>query len=83
MLTLQISEPSNPSQRAAIRQVLHQEPYRKGTDPYLYVNLAEFEEPRLVLLRLNQLEGVRASVLGEQESPERPPQEFRKPVSAG
>ena len=70
MLTLQISEPRHPDQFQAIRRVLHRECYRKGTEPYLYVDLREFEEPRLVLVELNQLEGVRASVYRESQRPE-------------
>ena len=85
MLTLQISEPHNPAQSEAIHRVLHRDLYRKGTDPYLYVDLSEYEEPRLVLLQLNQLEGVRASVYGEfleRQPPGNPKKAFEESPAA-
>ena len=69
--TLQISEPSSPEQREKLLQVLGpcQKVYRKGTDPCLYVDMHPWENPRLKVVQLNQLEGVRAQVYGESPMP--------------
>ena len=36
--------------------------YKKGTNPYLYVDLFQWEEPHLVMIRLNQLPETKAQV---------------------
>ena len=80
MLTLQIHAPGEHLRSLVYRNLqdnFQRHPYSKGHDQEnLYLDLRESEEPRLLLVELNLLEGVRASVLGErnqfEESPEAP-----------
>ena len=67
-MTIQISEPQNYYQRSEIRKIVKRECYRKGTDPYIFCEVMDYEEPRLKIIALNQIPGVKAKVFREYDS---------------
>ncbi len=62
-VVVQISYPQ--SVRLAVQEALAIEhPYRMGTDPQWYVRLTR-DRGNLLVARLNQIDGVKASLFGE------------------
>lgn len=67
-MTIEITEPKTPEQAEAIRRVLHRRWYRKGTFREIFVDVPDRDEPRLLIVNLNLIPGVRAKVFGEFDS---------------
>ncbi len=62
MKTIQINEIHNPDILREVRNLIHGNLYRKGTDPYWYADIPEAFEPWLIVQALNRIPGIRAEV---------------------
>ena len=72
--TIKIHAPGEHSRELVyqhLKAALNRHPYQRGHDQQnLFLDFLPWEEPRLVLVELNLLPGVRASLEGENPQPE-------------